>query len=353
MKFYSIPVCDTASLIGGDAKTVSFEVPADLREIFSWEAGQHLTLRFELDGEEVRRCYTISASPVSGDPLRITVKRVKGGLVSHHINDHIKKGDRIDLLPPSGNFQLVPGEEKRRTHYLMGAGSGITPLYSMLHTVLDAEPYSVAHLLYANRNDQSIIFLEQLADLCAQYPDRLSVSHVLSSPRLLSAFHYWKSGKITPELVGRWISEHPPYAQDCQYYLCGPGTMNRDLKKALQGLDVPSERVHFESFGGDGGEATDTLVSCDAVAQIGLNGVNQAISVAQGETILEAVRSHGLRPPYSCQSGVCGQCQAELRSGTAAMRSCAALSQEEVEKGKILTCQALATSEELEVVYPQ
>jgi len=353
MKPKPIPVLSTEEQIGGLAKTVSFDVPENLRDQFTWTAGQHLTLCFHINGEEVRRCYTISSSPTSGDPLRITVKRVKGGLVSNHINDNVQKGHTVDLLPPGGSFQLIPEDTERRTHYFIGAGSGITPLFAMLHTVLTAEPYSQAHLLYANRNDESIIFSDTLRSLSESYPDRLTVSHIFSAPRLLSSFPYWKSGKIDATLLEKWITENSPYAQDCQYYLCGPGTMNRDLKLALQSLDVPSDRIHFESFGGgDSDDTNDGIKSCPATAQVTLDGKTHTVQIAQDQTILEAVRAAGLTPPFSCQSGICGQCQATLSSGTCEMKSHAALDDSDLETQKILTCQSLCTSPELEFIYP-
>ena len=139
--FQSLRVSDLRREIGGAALSVTFDVPTELVDQFHWQAGQHITLRFILKGEEVRRSYTISSPP--GEALRITVKRVKGGLVSNHINKELKIGDQVEVMPPFGSFYLQPGELKRRTHYFFGAGSGITPLYSMIRTVLDWEPYSV------------------------------------------------------------------------------------------------------------------------------------------------------------------------------------------------------------------
>ena len=164
--FHTLKVKETESLIDGMARSVVFEVPTELTEIFAWKAGQHLTLCFELNGEEVRRSYSISSSPYSGDSLSITVKRVKDGLVSNYINDNVEVGDEIDVMPPFGGFYLEPGETKRRTHYFFGAGSGITPLFSMLHSVLCAETYSVAYLVYGNKDHKNIIFRDKFDQLC-------------------------------------------------------------------------------------------------------------------------------------------------------------------------------------------
>ena len=349
-EFHSLRVAAVREEIGGGAKSVMFEVPGTLTATFRWRPGQHLTLRFQLGGEEVRRSYTISSSPFSGDPLRITVKRVKDGLVSNHINDHVRAGTEIDVMPPFGGFCLDPGEQERRTHYFFGAGSGITPLFAMIHSVLKAEPHSVAHLLYGNREDKTIIFKDTLAAIQEQYPDRLTVAHLLSSPAMLSWFTPWRSGKIDKDAVGAFIKENPPYAQDAQYYICGPGNMNTTLKKILMGFDVPDNRIHMESFGG----AKDEDLSVEgipATATVHLDDQTSTVPITIGQTILDAACKVGLNPPFSCQSGVCGACKATLVSGTVHMRSHPALEEAEVEKGAILTCQSVATSGLLEVKF--
>lgn len=344
--FHRLVVCDTRDEIGGIAKSVMFEVPDSLRSTFKWRAGQHLTLRFLIDGEELRRAYSISSSPVSGDPLRITVKRVKGGLVSNHINDTIRAGAVIDVMPPFGGFYLDPEATQRRTHYFFGAGSGITPLHAMLHSVLVAEPHSVAHLAYGNRNAGSILLRERIDKLQEQHPERLSVNHVLSAPSMWSGFSYWRKGIIDKAAVEAMISENPPYAQNAQYYICGPGGMNKAVKAALMSLDVPANRIHMESFGG-AIDLDDSVNGIAAIANVRLNGSSHTVHIAQGQTVLDAVRASGLKPPFSCQSGVCGACRAQVSDGSVHMRSRMALEDEDIENGAILTCQSVATSSEI------
>jgi ring-1,2-phenylacetyl-CoA epoxidase subunit PaaE len=348
--YYPLKVADTRREIGGDALTISFEVPEQWAPEFAWQAGQFLTLRLFITGEEVRRCYTISASPHSGYPLRITVKRTPSGLVSNHLNDHIKAGDTIEALPPQGKFSLCPGETLHRTHYFLGAGSGITPLYAMLHSVLLAEPHSSAYLLYANRDHRSIIFQGELGTLQQQHPERFTVSHVLSSPSLWSSFQAWRSGRIDAAALDEFFQTYPPYAQDAQYYLCGPGSMNRDLRQALQQLDVPANRIHSESFGG-ASDSDETVTGMPASATVTLQGHKQEISLAAGQTVLEATRQAGLSPSFSCESGICGSCRAHLRKGTVHMSSHPALDEDELKQGIILTCQAQATCDRLVVNY--
>ncbi|MGI9391567.1 MAG: 2Fe-2S iron-sulfur cluster-binding protein [Boseongicola sp.] len=348
--FHKLVVADTREEIGGMAKSVMFDVPQPLANIFEWRAGQHLTLRFTIDGEEVRRSYSISSSPVSGDPLRITVKRVKNGLVSNHINGTIQAGDVIDVMPPFGGFCLDTSETKRRTHYFFGAGSGITPLHAMLQSVMVAEPHSVAHLAYGNKDADSILLRDEFETQLEQNPERLSVQHVLSVPSMWSGFSYWRKGIVDKAAIEALIAENPPYAQDAQYYICGPGGMNKSVKAALMALDVPANRIHMESYGG-AVELDDSVKGIAATATVQLGGSIHSIAIAKGQTVLEAARASGLTPPYSCQSGVCGACRARMSKGDVHMRARMALEDDDIDRGAILTCQSVATSSEIALNY--
>ena len=338
-------------VLGAEAEThhatsVTFETPRSFR----WRAGQHVALRFRLDGAEVRRSYSISDAPVEGVPLRITVKRVRGGLVSNHVNDRVSPGDVIDVTAPFGGFCLDPDPRARRTYYFFGAGSGVTPLYAMIRSVLAAEPHSVARLAYGNRNADNAIFREELSRLEQESSGRLTVRHVLSSPSWLSSFRYWRRGRIDAAAVAAFIDEHPPYAQDARYYVCGPGSMNAAVRAALRGLDVPDSRVHTESYGAT--EPPDDSVSgVAATATVRLNGATRSVPVAAGQTVLAAVRAAGDAPSYSCESGVCGACRARLRDGSVHLRARMALTDAEIARGLILTCQALPTTPRLTVEY--
>ena len=333
-----------------DATSVIFETSLALRELFRWRAGQHITLRFVIDGDEVRRSYSISDTPIEGDPLRITVKRVEGGLVSNHINERVSTGDIVDVMPPFGSFCLDPEPRARRTYYFFGAGSGITPLYAMIRSVLAAEPHSVARLAYGNVNADTVIFRDALARLEGNSGGRLTVRHALSSPSWLSSFGYWRRGRIDDASIAEFIKEHPPYAQDAQYYICGPGGMNGAVRSALLGMDVPSARIHTESYGAVA-PPDDSVAGVAAGASVRLNGQTLAVTVDEGQTVLNAVRAAGGTPGYSCESGVCGACRARLREGSVHLRTRIALTEAEIARGFILTCQALPTSPRLDVEY--
>ncbi|MEP1199054.1 FAD-binding oxidoreductase [Tateyamaria sp.] len=348
--FHPLSVLDTREEIGGMAKTVMFEVPATLREAFAWRAGQHLSFRFQIDGEEQRRSYSISSSPFTGDPLRITVKRVKDGVVSNHINDTLRKGDLIDVMPPFGGFCLDPGATSRRTHYFFGAGSGITPLYAMLSSVMAAEPNSFAHLAYGNNNEKSILLEQELNAVWEANRDRMSVHHVFSKPSWWSSADYWRKGIIDKEVIEALITENPPYAQDAQYYICGPSGMNRGVKEALISLDVPASRIHMESYGGKT-ELDTSIEGMAAKANVTLGGTTHSVDIAKGLTVLEAVKAAGLKPPFSCLSGVCGACRASLAKGEVQMRARMALEDGDIANGAILTCQSLPATGELSLSY--
>ena len=348
--FHRLRVLDTRAETR-QAATVLFDIPPPLQEVFRWRSGQHITLRLDIGGTEVRRSYSISDTPEEGGALRITVKRVGNGLVSNHINDRISAGDEVDVMPPFGGFCLDPEPQGRRTCYFFGAGSGITPLYAMIRSLLSAEPHSTARLIYGNVNARTIIFRDDLARLEAESEGRLTVRHVLSAPGLLTSFPYWRRGRVDAAAIARFIEEHPPYAQDAQYYICGPGGMNAAVRAALKGLDVPDDRIHTESYGTL--EPPDDSVAGVAVkATVWLNGKALRLEAPAGRTVLNAVRAVGGRPPYSCESGVCGACRARLHSGSVHMRARMALSDAEVARGAILTCQALPTTPHITVEYP-
>lgn len=350
MQFYKLRVAKTKREVAGNAKSVSFDIPPNLKDTFTWRPGQHVTLRFELDGADVRRSYSISSSPLSGTPLRITVKRVKGGLVSNYINDNVEVGQTIEVMPPFGGFCLDPDASRRRTHYFFAAGSGITPIFAMLESILISEPHSVAHLIYGNTSAKTILFREELIQLVESHPNRISVQHVLSAPSLWSSFSPWRTGKIDAEAIGAAIDENPPYAQDAQYYICGPGGMNAAGRQALMGLDVPAGRIHSETYGGDI-KIDDSVEGIAATARIRIAGTKHEVAVAAGQTVLDALRAASLKPPFSCQSGVCGACRATLSKGTVHMRARMALEDNEIERGAILTCQAVATSADVEIAF--
>ena len=347
-----------------EAVTLVFDVPQALRETFSYKAGQYLTLRVSINGKEERRAYSMSSSPLESD-LAITVKRVKNGVVSTYLNQVIKPGQVLDVMPPEGRFTPVLRPEQRAGYYLFAAGSGITPLLSILKTILEEEPKSTVYLLYGNRNEQSILFREVLADLEARYEGQLHVLHTLSQPErekpkgLAGLFSKgqssWegKTGRINERLILDFLGTYPDKADTAQYLVCGPGNLIETVTDVLQKNGVPKSRVLAEYFANDGTDKKPASTAVQAAqVKVHLKGQAHDLYVPMGKTILDILIENRLNPPYSCCSGACSTCMAKVVSGKVQMDVCHALDDDEVESGYILTCQARPASPEVEIAYP-
>lgn len=340
-----------------DSVSVSFDVPYELYEIFNYKPGQYLTLKFTIKGEEVRRSYSLCSSPVIEEPLRIGVKRVKDGLVSNYINDHLKVGDIVEVMPPDGSFYADVKKGNYKTYYLFSAGSGITPILSILKTVLLTEERSYVHMIYGNRNQDAIMFKDELEQLKTEYPDRFALVHTLSRPKskwsdlwTTAKEQPFRKGRVDTEAIYWFINEYPPYAQNVEYYVCGPGTMIQNTKKALSAIDVPDNRIFIESFGGS--DLKDTTIAFEnAKLTAHLDGEHIRLSIPKGKTILRTLINAGKEPPYSCEGGVCSTCICKLKAGEVHMKNNLSLTDKEVEDGYILSCQSIPLTEEIEVVY--
>ncbi len=357
-KFYQLKVIEKKK----EAKdTVSLIFAS--HSAFSYEAGQHIPFRFFIDGKQARRTYTISSSPTEDSELKVTVKRVKNGLVSNHIHDQVQVGDFVEAMPPIGHIFVRCNRYHYKTYYLFAAGSGITPMMSILKTVLAQEPYSHIFLFYGNRNEEHIIFRDELDALTTQYQGRLTVVHTLSKPKKdnMSALWSWdgvmwevRKGRIDEEAVRWFIDTYRPVAQNVDYFICGPNAMNTNVRAALLRLVVPEEDIHVEYFKAPDAKsvgATDVNIVDGANALVQLDGQRVQVSVSKGKSILQTLVEGGYDPPYACESGICGTCRATLRSGTVHMASHAALDQKEVAQGYILTCQARPTSKDVQINY--
>ncbi len=350
-----------------DTSTIELEVPESLKDKFSYRQGQYITLRTEQDGKELRRSYSMSSSPLD-NKLAITVKKVKGGRVSTWLVDEVKEGDTLNVATPEGRFYSEVNPDKRRTYYMFGAGSGITPLMSIIRTVLEAEPMSAVFLLYGNRDEENIIFRDELDALSKRYDGQLHVEYVLSQPKkessggLFGLFRKsssnWqgKTGRITAKVANQFLDEQMARGpeQDCVYFICGPGFMADDIRNAIISRGISSKQVHTEHFVNAGhtpGEFVAGAAGGEKKAIIHLRGEKHEFMVPDGGTILDVLVKAKLDPPYSCTSGACATCMGKVLSGKVVMDACYALDESEIKSGYILTCQSRPDSDVVEVTY--
>jgi ring-1,2-phenylacetyl-CoA epoxidase subunit PaaE len=339
-----------------DSVAVSLDVPAGLRGQFSFLPGQYLTLRATIDGEDVRRSYSICSCPGDGE-LRVGVRRVEGGLLSSFANDRLKAGDRLQVMSPQGAFGVKVDPTARNDYLLVAAGSGITPLLSIARSVLEAEPQSRVTLLYGNRRVATIMFREELEDLKDRFLDRFVLFHVLSgeaqdvalfSGRIdaarIRAFH--EAGMIDPASIDA-------------AFVCGPGGMIEDVAAALASLGVDAARIRSERFTPApdarprpaSGKARETAAQGVEI-EIVLDGVRKAFRMAgPAETVLQAAQKSGIDLPFSCAGGMCATCRCKVVEGSVEMDVNYSLQPWETDAGYALACQSHPTSRRLVIDF--
>jgi ring-1,2-phenylacetyl-CoA epoxidase subunit PaaE len=337
-----------------DAVAITFAVPDELREMYAFDAGQHLTLRTAVSGEEVRRNYSICA-PATDGRLRIGVKRLAGGAFSTHATSTLQVGDEVEVMTPTGRFSPRLDPAQSRHYAAIAAGSGITPVISIVATALKVEPRSTVTLVYGNRTAGSVMFLEELADLKDRYPDRFRLLHVLSreppEAELLS-------GRLDPPRLRRLLESLVPPETVDEWFLCGPFAMVEGAREVLAEAGVGTEHVHTELFHVEG-EAPRESASPEEVRAAGsssvrvtLDGRASTVQVPRtGVRILDAVLAVRSDAPYACKGGVCGTCRARLVSGEVSMARNYALDPEEVGAGFVLACQSVPVSEDVELDF--
>ena len=328
-----------------EAVVVAFDVPAELREVFSFTQGQYLTLRRDIAGADLRRSYSICAGVDDGE-LRVGVRKVKGGIFSNWINEHLQPGDTISVMAPQGRF-FVPIEPAARRHHVgIAGGSGVTPILSTMKTVLARERLSDFTLIYGNRALKSTMFKEEIEDLKNRYLTRLTLHHVFSDEHTDAPLNM---GVMNRDKIGEFLKSVVPATSIDHAFVCGPFQMNDEAEAALLAAGVPEDHIHIERFGlapqaqqvgaviheakpGDAETAKITIIR---------DGLKRDISFTKDQpSILDAASAAGLEVPFSCTSGVCGTCRAKLVEGQVRMERNFALDKNEVANGFVLTCQA-------------
>ena len=338
-----------------DAITVAFEVPPHLAADYRFEPGQYLTLRTTLDGEEVRRSYSICSGPEE-DELRIAVKKVEGGLFSAWANAELKAGDEVEVMTPTGRFGLAGAPGDGRVHVAFAAGSGITPVLSILRGVLVREKSSRFFLFYGNRSTSDMLFRVALEDLKDRFLGRLSVFHVLSQEEQDLPI---LSGRLDGAKVRRLLTGIVPAAAVDHAFVCGPSGMIDDVEATLKALGLADDRIHVERFvsvhgGRPRPRAPIPPQAVPAhVAVLVVDGKRREVPVAAGEAILDAALRAGLDLPFACRGGMCSTCRAKLVEGAAEMALNYSLEPWELKAGFVLTCQAHPTTGRVVVDYDQ
>ncbi|MFL6857057.1 MAG: 2Fe-2S iron-sulfur cluster-binding protein [Allosphingosinicella sp.] len=338
-----------------DASSIRFSVPEALREAFRFRPGQHLTLRAELGGEEVRRNYSLCVAPEEG-ALTVTVKRIAGGLFSNWANDALKPGDRLDVMEPHGSFTWDFRADAANHYVAFAGGSGITPVMSLIRAAMVEEPGSRFTLLYGNRDSQSVIFLEALARLKNQYISRLEIHHFLAEESEdIELFN----GMLDRAKCDAVLDLLVDPAGAAAFFVCGPGPMMDAAEGALLARGVPAGKIHVERFTADRpAQALQAQLEAasreaqGAAILVTLDGRKRRVPFsAEAGNILDSARLAGLPAPFACKAGVCATCRARVVSGEVEMAARYGLTDEEIAAGYVLTCQSVPKGEGLEVDY--
>ncbi|MFV2101989.1 2Fe-2S iron-sulfur cluster-binding protein [Micromonospora sp. LOL_024] len=370
--FHPLPVVAVDRLTG-DAVAITFAVPEELRATFAFRAGQHLTVRLPVaDGAEsdgaveagvgegppgggdVRRSYSICSTPAELERhgrLRIGVREIPGGAFSSYACGALRHGDTVQVLPPLGHFTTAFAPDRARRYGAVVAGSGITPVLSLVATALAVEPASTFTLVYGNRTASSVMFAEELADLKDRYPTRLHLAHVLSREQGESPL---LSGRIDAERLGRLLDTIVPGDAIAEWFLCGPYGLVADARAVLAGRGVPDPAVHFELFHvdappepvlrtGESSGGTDVTILLD--------GRSSSFAMRRDERVLDAALKVRGELPYACKGGVCSTCRAKVVSGEVRMARNYALEPDEVAAGYVLTCQSSPITDTLAIDY--
>jgi len=355
-RFYDLRVTDVQKTIR-DAVVVTLQPDAGCADMFSFRHGQYLTFRRDFDGDELRRSYSICAGLDDG-LLQVGIKRVEGGAFSTFANEELKVGDTLAAMPPMGSFTSDIDPDARRAYLGFAGGSGITPVLSILKTVLKREPNSTFTLVYANRGVNTIMFREEIEDLKNLYMGRLTVIHVLETDaQEIELF----TGRVTEEkctaLFEHWID----VASVDMAFICGPEPMMLGIARALEAHGLEKSQIKFELFAsGQPGRAKRPAKSASAASaaaktqiRITLDGATRALEVDKDMSILDAALQNALDAPYACRAGVCSTCRCKIIEGEAEMAANHALEDYEVSRGYVLSCQAYPLTDRIVVDYDQ
>lgn len=339
-----------------DCVSVSFDIPSDLQSSFGYLPGQYLTMETEINGEKIRRSYSLCSAPHE-NKWKVAIKKVPQGKFSTYANEVLQAGDELKVMAPMGNFKLQCHAENKNHYVSFAAGSGITPMLSMIKEVMDSEPLSEFTLFYGNRNTDSIIFREELEGIKNRYLNRLSVHYVLSKERLMSDIF---CGRIDEEKCRRYAKAFFNPTEVHSYYLCGPSQMIFSVRNTLLDLGVEESHINFELFSTDdlptGEKKVAEIAEVDrgkmSAVKVTVDGISFDFDLAyDGGNVLDAALGYGADLPFACKGGVCCTCKAKLTKGEVVMDVNYTLEPDEIEAGYILTCQSHPRTESIEVDF--
>ena len=336
-----------------DCVSIAFDVPEELKDEFKFIQGQNITIKTELD--ETRRSYSICTSPLDGE-LRVAVKKVANGVFSSFANERLKKGDMLEVMSPAGTFITEVNAKNKKEYIFFAAGSGITPVISIIKTVLKAEPRSSVTLVYGNKNVSSIIFKDELEALKDKNLERLRIYHILSREKTDTDFN---NGRIDIAKLNQ-LSRLINYNSVDEFFICGPEQMIFTVKDFLRGWGIESQKIHFELFTTPTREHTKIYTAVPEPSEEGslvtvtLDGRSFDFNLDyNGNTILDAVLAEGGDAPFACKGGVCCTCKARLLEGEVEMEANYGLDKSEVKAGYILTCQSHPRTKKVVIDYDQ
>ena len=337
-----------------DCVSIAFFIPEELKDQFAFEHGQNITLKKNIEGEEIRRSYSICTAPFENE-LKVAVKKVDGGKFSCYANDILQAGDEIEVLPPTGKFNTKLDTTNRKQYLAIAAGSGITPVLSIIKTTLQTEPNSSFTLVFGNRSRSSIIFFEELEGLKNTYLQRFNFINILSREKTDAPIN---SGRIDAEKLAE-LNKLVNYKTIDDFFICGPEEMIFCVKGFLTGYDIDTKKIHFELFTTPGSKVNKVtkVISTDDKAPkskitVKLDGRSFDFDLGfNNDTILDAALKQGADLPFACKGGVCCTCKAKLLEGQVEMEVNWGLEHEEVEQGFILTCQSHPVTEKVVVDF--
>jgi ring-1,2-phenylacetyl-CoA epoxidase subunit PaaE len=328
-----------------NAVSVLFKIPQNLQADFQFTSGQYVTLQKEINGAEIRRAYSICSTPASGD-IRVSIKAVENGVFSTYATSHLKEGEEIDITIPEGRFLLNP--EPNKNYIGFAAGSGITPILSMVKSVLENEPSSNFTLVYGNKTVADTMFYNELNALKEQFSDRLKLHYIFSRENVKNQLQ----GRIDKSVTNYFVKNMYKETTFDAAFLCGPEEMIHEVSKTLESNKIAKENIHFELFTVSvDEEAADQVKEGTTEITVLLDDEKTTFTMQQTDDILAASLRNELDPPYSCQGGVCSSCLAKVTEGKAVMVKNSILTDSEVAEGLILTCQAHPTTSTITIDF--